>query len=262
MDRRAFGWEALMIIVGVLPIGCAIASDDARSYRYRLTAEVETPGGLKTGSSVIQVIGDEASKYALSPGLLSFRIFGEAAAIDLPNGKKLFALLRRPNGTSDNAASYAPIAYAAPNFTNDYQRQLTQWLKKRHGVAVLPPHDPREDHRSSKDGTTKVTPIGPLPVDPEPRYYPMLVTFGNLNDPTTVIAVDARHLDRTFGAGFKLKRITVEMTDLPVTRTLEWHLPWIKSFTENGGLLGGQKFNDNKRPEKNLGYLDFVREQR
>lgn len=34
---------------------CIAAEDKAPDYRYRLTIEVETPEGVKTGSSVIEV---------------------------------------------------------------------------------------------------------------------------------------------------------------------------------------------------------------
>jgi hypothetical protein len=250
-------------LLSVFPAACAVASDEAQTYRYRLTVEVETPEGLRTGSSVIQVVGDEAGKNALiSPGRLTFRIFGEAVAVDLPNGKKLFAVLRRPDGTSDAAASYAPSAYGAPYFDQDYPRQLAEWLKRQHRIAVLRPRNSRDDLKKYTVGSDTIERVGPAPVDPLPTNYPMLVTFGNLNDRKTVLAVDARHLDQTFGSGYRLRRITTEITDGPVTRTLEEKLPWMKSFIETGGKVGGQRFFDRDQPEKNLGFLDFVREQR
>lgn len=262
MDRRKFRLVALAMIVGVLPPGCASASDEAGTYRYRLTVEVETPDGLKTGSSVFQIRGQEASKSAFpSPGLLTYRIFGEAVAIELPHGRTLFALLKRPNGTSDDPAGYARIAFGAPLFDSDSPRQVAEWLKRQHRIAVLQPGDLRDDTKSYTDGPNTIERIGPAPVEPLPRNYPMLVTFGHLNDPKTVVAVDARHLEQTFGPGYKLRRIATEITDAPVTRMLEKKLPWMKSFIETGGLLGGQQFNDNLKPERNLGYLDFVREQ-
>ncbi|WP_144243874.1 hypothetical protein [Sphingopyxis sp. MWB1] len=58
--------------------------------RYRLTAEVETPAGVRTGSSVIETIWDR--------GLSGATVRGEAVAVDLPNGQTLFVLLR----TADN----------------------------------------------------------------------------------------------------------------------------------------------------------------
>jgi hypothetical protein len=244
----------------VFPSACAVASEEANTYRYRLTVEVETPQGLRTGSSVIQVITDEAGKHALiSPGRLTVRIFGEAVSIDLPNGKKLFALLSRPNGTSDAASGYAPTAYGAPDFESDLPRQLAEWLKRQHRVAVLPPRDPRVDLKRYTNGSDTIERVGPAPVDPQPTYYPMLVTFGNLNDPKTVVSVDARHLDRTFGPGYSLRRITTEITHVPVTRVLEKQLPWLSNL-RNGGYVRGD-FSETQR-DLNLGWDDFIEEQR
>ena len=54
--------------------------------RYRLSAEVETPAGVRRGSSVIQTIWDR--------GLSEATITGDAVAVDLPGGETLFVLLR------------------------------------------------------------------------------------------------------------------------------------------------------------------------
>ena len=82
---KAAKLAALSAVLSVFLAACGLTSEEDRTYRYKLTVEVETPDGLRKGSSVIQVIGDEAGKNALiSPGRLTFRIFGEAVAVDLP----------------------------------------------------------------------------------------------------------------------------------------------------------------------------------
>ncbi|NMW31962.1 hypothetical protein HKD42_07810, partial [Altererythrobacter sp. RZ02] len=57
--------------------------------------------------------------------------------------------------------------------------------------------------------------------------YPMLVTFGDLSDPTSVAQVDPDDLAASFGTGTTLKRITVQMTDDPVTTGIEQRLGWL-----------------------------------
>ena len=47
--------------------------------------------------------------------------------------------------------------------------------------------------------------------------YPLLVTFTDLADPTTVRRVDPDDLAATFGPGVALKRVTLEITDEAVT---------------------------------------------
>ena len=65
----------------------------------------------------------------------------------------------------------------------------------------------------------------------ERSAYPMLVTFGDLADPTSVAEVDPDDLAATFGEGVKLKRITVELTDDPVTTGIEERLGWLPKFS-------------------------------
>jgi hypothetical protein len=66
----------------------------------------------------------------------------------------------------------------------------------------------------------------------------MLVTFGDEADPTSVAEVDPDDLAATFGEGVRLKRITVELTDDPVTSGIEARLAWMNAYRGkwvNGG---------------------------
>ncbi|MEX2490602.1 MAG: hypothetical protein WD425_02455, partial [Nitrospirales bacterium] len=61
-----------------------------------------------------------------------------------------------------------------------------------------------------------------------PEDYPLLVTFTDITDPTTVKTVDPDNLAATFGPGVSLKRITLEITDEPVTEgKIENVLRWL-----------------------------------
>jgi hypothetical protein len=55
----------------------------------------------------------------------------------------------------------------------------------------------------------------------------MLVTFEDLTDPSSVLAVNPDDLSATFGDGISLKRITVELTDDPVTHGIVQRLKWL-----------------------------------
>jgi hypothetical protein len=50
------------------------------------------------------------------------------------------------------------------------------------------------------------------------EHYPLLVTFDDINDPTTVKRVDPDDLAASFGPGVSLNRITLTITDEPVAR--------------------------------------------
>ena len=72
--------------------GCGILGGE-KSYRFRMTVEVETPQGLKTGSSVMEVTAYTKMKLTSEEhaGGGSFR--GEAVVVDRADGP-LFVLLK------------------------------------------------------------------------------------------------------------------------------------------------------------------------
>ncbi len=47
--------SSLLCLVAALSVSACFAKDATPDYRYRLTVEVDTPDGVKTGSSVIEV---------------------------------------------------------------------------------------------------------------------------------------------------------------------------------------------------------------
>jgi hypothetical protein len=209
ITRRMSGWVMLCLALAI----SACASDDtAPDYRYRLTVEVETPEGLKTGSSVIEV-KQRLVRAGSSPANMAVerRVRGEAVAVDLPGGRTLFALLRSDNNV--DWASYVMQTLAPHSESETFAQQLDNMLLLE-GEIVLPRTFP---------------PVGHLE---ERSAYPMLVTFGDLDDPTSVERVDPDDLAATFGDGVSLKRITVQVTDDPVTSGIERRLGWLGNIRE------------------------------
>lgn len=59
------------------------------------------------------------------------------------------------------------------------------------------------------------------------RFYPVLVTFGDVSDPKTVMQVDPQDLAASFGPGVSLSAVTLEITEAPVTEgVVEGVLGW------------------------------------
>jgi hypothetical protein len=206
---------ALLVPVGLMG-GCA-AKPYFPAYRYRLTVEVDTPQGLRTGSSVIEVVSGMVDDGAVVIGV-GTRVRGEAVAVDLPGGKVLFALLSKPN-SAEGASEYAHDALITKRWSgkDEYLADLNAMLRRR-DTAVLPRHIPPA-----------------YPSAPPATSYPMLVTFGNIADPKTVAVVDPDNLAASFGRGVKLRRITVQMTDAAVTVGIEKRLGWFGSV--HGALV-------------------------
>lgn len=208
------------LALAVLLTGCGVFGRDLPTYRYRLTVEVDTPEGLKRGSSVIEVRTAVAGSMKLpDANALAIRVTGEAVAVDLGKRGLLFALLRRE---------------AIPQWAGGVMELVTQ----------RPPHDPDEDDYVAWHAAmiankglhviprnSLISPRGygermPTHRDP-PADYPMLVRFGDIADPTSVARVDPDDLAAPFGKGVKLRRITVELTDDFVTTGIEMRLKWL-----------------------------------
>jgi hypothetical protein len=209
ITRRLSGWVMLCLALAI----SACASDDtAPDYRYRLTVEVDTPEGLKTGSSVIEV-KQRLVRAGSNPANIAVerRVRGEAVAVDLPGGRTLFALLRSDNNVE--WASYVMQTLAPHIDSETFAQQLDNMLLLE-GEMVLPRTFP---------------PVGHLE---ERSAYPMLVTFRDLDDPTSVEEVDPDDLAVTFGEGVSLERITVQITDDPVTTGIEKRLDWLSEYPE------------------------------
>ena len=195
-----------LVLAAILLPACGFADDMAPDYRYRMTVEVETPEGVRTGSSVIAVTQSEGPAGGDPARSQTYRkIRGEAVAVGLPGGKTLFALLR-----SESDIEWAETV-----------------------VLMAAPPSSHEPGGPSFEGAVEVRRTFPGNVRLKERSgYPMLVTFADVSDPTSVELVDPDDLAASFGEGVKLKRITVELTDDPVTTGIEEQLAWLGEHPE------------------------------
>lgn len=119
---------------------------------------------------------------------------GEALAIEVAPGRYLFAVIE----------SYKPSdvrMFGSSNSRIQDARKL-RWMKG----------EPKE-----------------IP----PEQYPMMVTFGDLNEPASVVEVEPFNLPASFGAGYRIKSYTLEITDEAVTEgRIKALLPWIGPYPE------------------------------
>lgn len=189
--------------------------DETPTYRYRLTVEVDTPEGLRTGSSVIEVeTGKGRSAMAPAGSVIMYNLRGEAVTVDLGEGRYLFALLRSKSEV--DWAKQVMFLLTPPVRSSDgkdYEATFQDMLK-RTGEIELPRYFRNSGHIKNRPAR------------------PMLVTFGDIDDPTSVEEVDPDDLATTFGDGVSLKRITVQLTDDPVTTGIEQRLAWLSEYPE------------------------------
>jgi hypothetical protein len=190
-NRRDILRAALVAGVAIASGGCSLLGLQWR-YRYRLTAEIATPQGVRTGSSVIEVVRTKG--YSEVGGKSS----GEAVAIDLPDGQTFFLLLRGPLSDVD-------WPYVVPHLA--FQAQLGS--KNMTDGKIL-------DRLANMQGARATL---------ERQYYPEMVRFRDIRDPASVEAVDPDNLS-VLGRGVRFRQITLEITKDPVTFSIAKRFSW------------------------------------
>jgi hypothetical protein len=173
-------------------------------WHQKLTVIVDTPNGPVTASSVMawHVTNHRDDLIRLpESAAVSFTLSGEAVVLQVAPGRYLFALLK-----------------GVPSL----------------GEMLYPKTDVIDSAKLLENGNNG----GPRDVTLDQKHYPLLVTFGDINDPASVKRVDPNNLEATFGPGNALQSITLSITDEPVTSgVVEKVLGWIKdpSVMENPG---------------------------
>lgn len=194
----------LLVIAGSVAIAAEAIQNEKPSgrWRYKMTVTVETPEGIKTGSAVREM--SNATPAIDWPDVGNpADVQGEAVVVDLGKRGVLFAQI-----SSDSDLEFYS-AFPLPG--------------KKPGNGGSTPEGIRY-YSNLPVGTKSV-------LDSHyPPGYPRLVTFTDLNDPKSATLVQEwernkkgyydlkeDHFETLFGKGVKLRDITLEITDEPVT---------------------------------------------
>jgi hypothetical protein len=179
-----------------------------RTIRYRLTLEVETPEGTKTGSGVIEHTGrwnDGITRgLGAGPGLAGWT-HGEAIITDLGARGLLLCLLTRDETSAGSEDDFLlPKVFPFDKWGGS-QKDYAAYLGRLEGRK----------------------PVANAPL----QNLPMLARLRDPLDPAAAERVDPTNLAATFGAGVRLVRATVQITDDPLAPpALENRLPWIRTL--------------------------------
>ncbi len=182
----------------------------AQSLRYRLTVEVETPEGIKTGSSVIEVRYSQGTALGDVSGFQS-RIWGEAVYVDLGQRGNLVVTLTRSESGRNTARGPSELPHIL--FDLDTKR-LGSWG-----------NPPAQGSR-----------------DVPPEMLPTLVTFRDPADPMSVELVQPDQLKSSLGTGVRIARSSIQMTDDRATPRIESKLPWLSALLRNELTISGQRY--------------------
>lgn len=210
------------LAIGAILLLTLAGCQDRNEWRQKLTVTVDTPNGEVAGSSVVRVVS-RFGQVPLSNSEVNYEVTGEATVVEVAPGLYLFALL----GNSEAERFYRALGY-------DYGNR---------GEKL--------DRIARMQGESRVL---------EPKNYPLLVTFRDIDDPTTVERVDPDNLAASFGSGYRLKAITLEITDEKVTKgRVEEVLGWWCDYRKRGARLSGSTsiaISDNEL-SNNLGTGSF-----
>lgn len=222
--KRTFDWRGTAYLLLVLVVlgsltGCGTPP---RTLFSRFTIEVETPEGLRTGSTV--------AKYSIRPndGFLSglsmtgtyVFFWGEATMVDLGDRGILFCLIY-----------------------SDYERDDQSLSQGDFVLRLFPKPDRIDQLPAYLDGLIRSQPKTMV----LNAQLPLLVRFRDLADPMTAERVDPNDLEASFGAGVRIVRSEFEIlkkpeprwwqwfsppAEIPVTKAIQAVLPWLSLSEE------------------------------
>jgi hypothetical protein len=171
---------------------------------YRLTFEVETPEGLKTGSGVIRLAFHQ-EPWLMQPSCGAQGVSrGEAVTVDLGPRGTFYALLIGRTNANEPDQGLSPA------------RMLSKTLAPQ--IWEMKPCDNAQIFTLMFLDAKANVPS---------RLIPFLVRFRDEKDPSTIEAVDPENLAASFGEGVTLKRVVIETTSDPVTTGIERRLEWL-----------------------------------
>jgi hypothetical protein len=206
--------------------GCGLFGGN--SYRFKMTVEVETPQGMKTGSSVYEVSARNSVKLLPEEGARQIELKGEAVVVDLDSGP-IFVLMLGLN------------------------LQPTDIVEM--SMRTLDPEFPKK--RDFVESAGRLSGWSQRKGDVQRTDWPMMVRFADLNDPKTVEKIDP--------AAIGVKRIVVETTNEAVTVGIGDRLPdtfWKvwgaihkREMAQEGGIMKNPYFDS---PAGQLSKNDFV----
>lgn len=230
--KRLFKWVAI-------PLALAFAwfqwNYPTCTFRYRLTAEVLTPEGIKTGSSVIEV--SYSSTHPLpNPGRWrADTVTGEAVYVDLGHGKNLFILLgsdkweRKPSRTPGRVGGIDGIEGGDDQ---NIERQLGEgslnvlWLPiEVYKLGRLPGQE-REMARRVDALRSKP------PVEVPILNLPLLGSFADLQKPESFDAVLPKDIGDVLGEGYVLQRVSIQIVETTLSNDIKLSIGWLERFLD------------------------------
>lgn len=190
----------IVIVVLIISIIAAFAVTDyvvPTTWRYKITVEVKTPDGTKSGSAIREVRAWKNAAKFFNPDVkpITYEVIGEAVVVDLSVDGSLFYLV----GNHDEVQN----AFFKDTFLEEDRIRKINKLKIGSKAELLEIAD--------------------------------FVVFQDLNDSQNIKSISFKDFQENFNDQISFKRIVVEKTDQPLTfGNVRSVLPWIDA--KNIGL--------------------------
>lgn len=205
--KRLIRWLVGMLLVVPL-VGCG----ESHSWRQKTIIEVETPNGVVSGGSILDVsirfYADWETELANQTGSSSGSR-GESSVVEVMPGKYLVALTASTTWSASGAALNA-AANGARIKTTAERTALLKLLE-----AGMSPHYLTEE-------------------------WPTFVTFDDVNDPTSIRLIKGSDLSSVFGVGYSIKGISIQTGfDLRQDQEITSIFPWLCRYLDKGLYFDG-----------------------
>nr|WP_321513742.1 hypothetical protein [uncultured Pseudodesulfovibrio sp.] len=191
-----FVWTGPVALLLIGTVASVLGVTFAATDTYYIGVDVNTPSGLKSYKSMIQLDDTSFNIWPLNPYVRQPKVKGEAVFCDLGERKNLVLLLSF-QGDHYGLDTLKSLPWSAAGHMVNYQEKSQPFISGRYPL------------------TGDLTPI--------------LVTFPDTANRDSMKAVSPDSIITTYGEGYSIHRIWVEMTVAPYeSGQIEHHLPWLK----------------------------------
>lgn len=188
------------------------------TWRYKITISIDTPEGLRSGYAVREIRASTGLQWSPEMSVVRADVLGEAAIINLDKGLKIFALT-----SSYDYQIFFDAFKGPPGLTKEGIKFYSALKNKK---ATLPL-----------------------------EQYPQLVFFKDIRDPDTVSEFQWVQTGKNSDDAIRIREITIETTNEPITQGIELILPWLKD--KKKGYLDGSRTSHSVKLSNILHYGNF-----
>ena len=211
--------RSLLLLSLVLLSGC---SQWEEPQRWLVTVEVETPEGLITGRGVVETQYRPRHEVIHTMDSPQRRLLGEAIAVETSHGI-VFALLNR-EGDYGFYRSQMNVFGWAPGLDGRLRRFQIYPAKTPEERAAAKAIGDR--HERSRDQIKRAI-AERQSFELLEEGWPRFILLPDDADPKSAVALAPTGTHEAAAGEIRVRRVTVQETEEPITRTLAARLPWL-----------------------------------